>query len=143
MKNNDAFLDIRNASLAVTGLALILWAAEPVAAAEAVVPKAVATEAARAPEAPATDANATDPSQDVAMEPEDYPPESLPLEVGDATQDLLAWQRGGVIASTTPRPIAGQVANRSYERYLKSFEHPIPERMTSTVKTGSSGGAGK
>ncbi|WP_395317377.1 DUF3613 domain-containing protein [Variovorax sp. UC74_104] len=64
-----------------------------------------------------------------------------PLQVGDATHDLFAWQRGGEIASATPRTIAGNVANRSYERYLKSFEFPIPERMSSTVKQ-TSGGSG-
>lgn len=65
---------------------------------------------------------------------------SAPLQVGDATQGLLAWQRSGDIASKTPRPIAGSVAQRSYERYLKSFEFPIPERISSTVKTSSGGG---
>lgn len=62
-----------------------------------------------------------------------------PLQVGDATQSLLAWQRDGAIASATSRPIAGAVANRSYERYLKSFEFQIPERMSSSVKSTSSG----
>ncbi|QRF56955.1 DUF3613 domain-containing protein [Variovorax paradoxus] len=61
-----------------------------------------------------------------------------PPEVGDATLSLLHWQRSGAIGSTTPRPIPGPVANRSYERYLKSFEHPIPEFFNSTVKTKSS-----
>lgn len=65
-------------------------------------------------------------------------PEYAPLQVGDATQDLLAWQRNGDIASKTPRPIAGNVAQRSYERYLKSFEFPITERMSSTIKTSAS-----
>lgn len=63
---------------------------------------------------------------------------TAPLRVGDATQDLLAWQRSGVIASPTPRPIAGAVAYRSYERYLKSFEFPIPEHLNSSVKPPSS-----
>jgi hypothetical protein len=63
-----------------------------------------------------------------------------PLQVGDATQDLFAWQRRGEIASSTPRPIAGVVAARSYERYLKSFEFSIPERMSSTVKSSSTNG---
>jgi hypothetical protein len=66
-----------------------------------------------------------------------------PLQVGDAASSLLAWQRGGDIASPTPRPIAGDVARRSYERYLKSFEYPIPERLNSTVKTGSNTSSSK
>ncbi len=57
-----------------------------------------------------------------------------PLRVGDATDTLLALQRSGALASATPRPIAGPVAYRSYERYLKSFEHPIPEFLNSSVK---------
>ncbi|MCY1530190.1 hypothetical protein D9M68_653680 [compost metagenome] len=65
---------------------------------------------------------------------------SLPLQVGDSTSSLFAWQRSGEIASKTPRPIAGSVAGRSYERYLKSFEHPIPEHMNSTVKASTGSG---
>ena len=65
-----------------------------------------------------------------------------PLQVGDATQGLLAWQRSGEVASATSRPIAGNVAHRSYERYLKSFEFPIPEKMSSSVKTSSGSGGG-
>ena len=74
--------------------------------------------------------------QQVNATPSAYEPE--PLQIGDATQNLLAWQRGGELASATPRPITGNVANRSYERYLKSFEYPIPERMTSSVKSSNS-----
>jgi hypothetical protein len=65
-----------------------------------------------------------------------------PLRIGDATQSLLAWQRGGEIASPSPRPIAGTVANRSYERYLKSFEFAIPEHLGSTVTKSNSGAGG-
>mgnify|MGYP003584575649 CR=1 FL=1 len=92
--------------------------------------------------APAVDAAAAKPAMEsqtvMAEEEETY---SLPLQVGDATSNLFAWQRSGEVASKTPRPIAGSVASRSYERYLKSFEHPIPEHMSSTVKTSAGGGS--
>lgn len=112
--------------------------------------KAIATPvAAPTDKAAATTAPAGQPVQDQTVpEPQDAqmaeaeefdPP---PLLLGDATQNLLAWQRSGEIASATPRPIAGGVASRSYERYLKSFEHPIPEHLSSTVtKSGGGGGS--
>lgn len=49
------------------------------------------------------------------------------LVVGRATERLLAMQ----VASpgVHPRPIDGEQASRSYQRYLKSFETKIPERF--------------
>jgi len=93
--------------------------------------------------APPTDMRkaAEAPGDAIAAVPVEQPMEQVdaePLQVGDATQALLAWQRSGEIASSTPRPIAGEVAVRSYTRYLKSFEYPIPERFTSSMKKASS-----
>ncbi|MGJ7608878.1 DUF3613 domain-containing protein [Variovorax sp. LT1R20] len=88
-------------------------------------------------EKPVQESNAQSASEamdDIAPAAEHATMEEEPLRVGDATQDLLSWQRSGVIASKTPRPIAGPIAYRSYERYLKSFEYQIPERFNSTVK---------
>jgi hypothetical protein len=62
--------------------------------------------------------------------------------VGDATAQLLALQRSGAAASPVERPIPGDVAARSYQRYLKSFEHPIPERFDTTVGGGAAAGSG-
>ena len=68
-----------------------------------------------------------------------------PARVGDATAGLLALQRDGTAASPVPRPIPGDVAGRSYQRYLKSFEQPIPERFgfSTAGGGGSQGGAGR
>jgi len=119
----------RLAALPAFGLAAVLMVAAPMALAQQPAP-ANAQEPASTPAPPQ--------GQEAMAEAEE--PTYERLQVGDATQGLLAWQRGGEIASPTPRPIAGNVANRSYERYLKSFEFPIPERMTSSVKSASGGG---
>lgn len=73
-----------------------------------------------------------------AAEPQ--PVLSVRLQVGDATRNLLAMQREGHVASTTPRPLAGDVATLSYQRYLDSFKFPIPEKFSATVQKSGSGG---
>lgn len=52
---------------------------------------------------------------------------SRPIIIGSATERLLAMQ----VASpgVHPRPIDGEQASRSYQRYIKSFETKIPERF--------------
>ncbi|WP_418129634.1 DUF3613 domain-containing protein [Variovorax sp. 375MFSha3.1] len=134
------------AMLSAFGIAAVLMAFGPaVKAQQQAQPTPAKVQESKAPAAAGTAGPATpDPTPaqgQEGMDEEDYVIYE-PLQVGDATHDLFAWQRGGEIASTTPRPIAGNVATRSYERYLKSFEFPIPERMSSTVKqTGSGSGS--
>ncbi|MDA7418169.1 DUF3613 domain-containing protein [Xenophilus arseniciresistens] len=70
------------------------------------------------------------------------PAAAQPTEMGSATRHLLALQRSGAAASAVPRPLPGDVAQRSRERYLKSFEHPIPEHFQSSVGGKSGQGAG-
>lgn len=148
----------RRAAALEFSLALALLATSSVAMAQETAAKSaspdarsaaneVRAEASKKPaDAPAATPLPTKPTGGDMTRAEDeyaYEVEAEPLQVGDATQGLLAWQRSGEIASPTPRPIAGSVANRSYERYLKSFEFPIPERMSSIVKTTSDNGSGK
>lgn len=48
---------------------------------------------------------------------------------GADTRTWLELQNSGSQASTTPRPLPGEAATQVYERYIKSFAHPIPERF--------------
>jgi len=133
MKNE---CDTLRRALSACGWIIALLASSSAVMAQSARPsEPVASSRAESVQAPASQ------PQDKAADAEalDY----APLQVGDATQSLLAWQRSGDIASKTPRTISGNVAQRSYERYLKSFEFSIPERMSSTVKTSTGSGGGK
>lgn len=46
--------------------------------------------------------------------------------LGAQTRAWLELQKSGNAAVATPRPMSGEVADRVYDRYLKSFSHPIP-----------------
>lgn len=47
--------------------------------------------------------------------------------VGKQTRDALELQRSGRAASTTERPMSGDIAERTQRRYAESFSQPIPE----------------
>lgn len=61
-----------------------------------------------------------------------------PEKMGEATEQLLQAQR--TARAQYPRPITGEQASRSYQRYLKSFEFAIPEHFPTGLDTGSSSG---
>lgn len=56
-----------------------------------------------------------------------------PMKVGEATHKLLDMQARGVMASDRQYPMPVAVAERIYERYLASFEHPIAEKSGSAL----------
>lgn len=62
-----------------------------------------------------------------------------PLVVGAATEAILARQRQGAEAGA-PQPIAGEVAARSYKRYLDSYSKAMPEFNETIGTTTQSGG---
>ena len=66
---------------------------------------------------------------------ENVPPQPLrvrSIDIGSAAQKLWDLQRAA--PGVRPRPIDGDQASRSYQRYLKSFEYPIPERFSSGLE---------
>lgn len=59
---------------------------------------------------------------------------------GDTTRYLVQLQADGSQAGK-PLPMLGAEAHASYQRYLKSFEHPIPDFYDSNVgKDANNGG---
>jgi hypothetical protein len=64
------------------------------------------------------------------------PTESAPpfhaSQIGDTTRYVLQLQADGTQAGK-PLPILGDEATATYRRYLKSFEHPIPDFYDTTL----------
>lgn len=66
-------------------------------------------------------------------------PEARPIMIGATTEALLGMQREGASAGSL-HPVNGEVASRSYRRYLDSFDKPMPEfkeTIGSSVKSNS------
>jgi hypothetical protein len=69
-----------------------------------------------------------------AQEPEPAAAEAAaataaPAVHGDESRAWLDLQASGNAASPTPASMPGEVADRVYQRYMKSFEHAIPEHL--------------
>ncbi|KAG8149616.1 DUF3613 domain-containing protein [Burkholderia catarinensis] len=62
-------------------------------------------------------------------------------EIGHATNALLAFQRDDRAAGPA-LPMLGDAASLTYQRYLESFKHKIPESMGSPVNANGSGSSG-
>lgn len=61
-------------------------------------------------------------------------------EPGQATRDLIRLQASGTQAGPG-LPVLGDQARASYARYLKSFEHELPEYFENTVGTSTKAGS--
>lgn len=72
----------------------------------------------------------------VAEPPADPAPAApMALPVGQATRSLLQRQRESTGADTGTRPLDGAMADSAYQRYLKSFDQPLPAWFGQQVKT--------
>lgn len=63
-------------------------------------------------------------------------------QIGDTTRALLRLQAEGSQAGAA-LPLLGETASRSYQRYLGSFDHPIPEFFEATLPSESQGGSNR
>ncbi len=55
--------------------------------------------------------------------------ESDKQRVGDSTRQWIELQKSDAQSSPEQRPMSGDVAERSYQRYLRSFEGEIPAQF--------------
>lgn len=62
--------------------------------------------------------------------------EARPAAIGATTEAILKMQREGSAAGQ-PQPMSGEVASRSYKRYLDSFNRPMPAESASTNAGGA------
>lgn len=62
--------------------------------------------------------------------------------VGDDTRAWLELQASGNAALGSLRPMPGEVADKAYQRYLKSFDNTIPESYERESFLSSSGSGG-
>lgn len=63
-------------------------------------------------------------------------------QVGDTTRALLQLQADSTRPSTA-LPMLGEAASRSYQRYLNSFDHPIPEYFEAALPNPKQGGGSR
>ena len=48
---------------------------------------------------------------------------------GAQTRAWIELQTRAADSPAPPRPVSGEVADQVYQRYLKSFSHPIPDQF--------------
>lgn len=95
------------------------------------------------PAPPAADADAARPYAPGPVPPPAYRAASVATlsgEPGQATRDLIRLQASGTQAGPG-LPVLGDQARASYARYLKSFEHELPEYFENTVGTSTKAGS--
>lgn len=64
-----------------------------------------------------------------------------PAAPGSA-RDWLELQKSGAAASPVARPLPGELADRSFQRYADSFSQPIPESLDREAFLSEGGGGG-
>ena len=63
-----------------------------------------------------------------------------PQPIGDQTRHWIDLQASGTVASPEERPLPGEIAERSFERYAESFSQPIPDTFEREGFLSDSGG---
>lgn len=63
-------------------------------------------------------------------------------KLGDEVRAWTQLQQSGAASNPQPQPMPGEIADKVYDRYLKTFDHPIPESFGRDSFVGGGGGSG-
>ncbi|MES2490304.1 MAG: DUF3613 domain-containing protein [Pseudomonadota bacterium] len=63
-------------------------------------------------------------------------------KLGDEVHAWTDLQKSGAASNPTAQPMPGEIADKVYDRYLKTFDYPIPATFDRESFVGGSGGSG-
>jgi len=63
-------------------------------------------------------------------------------KLGDEVHAWTDLQKSGAASNPTVQPMPGEIADKVYDRYLKTFEYPIPQAFDRESFVGGGGGSG-
>ncbi|WP_161554120.1 DUF3613 domain-containing protein [Stenotrophobium rhamnosiphilum] len=64
-------------------------------------------------------------------------------KLGDEVHAWTDLQKSGAASNPAVQPMPGEIADKVYDRYLKTFDYPIPQTFDrESFVGGSSGGSG-
>lgn len=79
----------------------------------------------------------------IAISPLSLAQDAATTPVPGSARDWIELQANGTAASPVARPLPGELADRSYQRYADSFSKPIPDTLDrEEFLSGGSGGGG-
>lgn len=61
-------------------------------------------------------------------------------KLGDEVHAWTDLQKSGAASNPVVQPMPGEIADKVYDRYLKTFDYPIPETFERESFVGGSGG---
>lgn len=61
-------------------------------------------------------------------------------QLGDEVRAWTDLQKSGAASNKAPQPMPGEIADKVYERYLKTFDYGIPQSFDRQSFVGSGGG---
>lgn len=64
--------------------------------------------------------------------------------LGDEVRAWTDLQKSGLASNPNPQPMPGEIADKVYDRYLKTFDYAIPEAFNrDSFVSGGSGSGGQ